>query len=224
MKTTLAILTAALCVASQPALAKGPSSQKQAVALWKFAHCAVMRKPAKVSEFLGNAISQPASDSAVRKFSKGVPHCLPAYRRKAMGTIRPANFVGALSGAAFVRNHHAKPLPDYSAVPRLVTDKKVDAAPDSKAKARLILLAFGECVFRTQPNHTRAFLAAMPMSPAATKSLKPIAPILGGCLAVKKGTKIRFTRTRLRTLFGNAAYELDQQLASLPASAKGTQG
>lgn len=219
MKSIPALLIAALCLAAQPALAQKASSPKaREKAFYAFAHCAVKKQPSKVSAFLKSNFNSDSSQQDPQDFVKSFSTCHDAQTVASDAQGYEGNFVGALSGAYFVEHHKGKDLPDYTPTPALVDNQDVSLAVDASARRDLILLAFGECVFRNRPEQSRTFLAAEPMSPAATTALKTIVPILGGCLPLKKGSQIKLTKARLRTLVGNAAFRLDQEMASLPAA------
>jgi len=208
----------ALGLLAQPALAAGkgkeqaPGVQGTDLAvhmMWQFSTCIAEKKAEKATELLA-VRDWDTSEATVSELSTMLQKDRSCKLMRGMNltVANPQLFRGALAGASFVEGHRKGALPSYSALPTVFGPAAMDQA-DAAHKARVALLAFGECVFRTDSEDARKLLQAEPGAPAEGEAISGLSPYLGPCLPMNEGSQVKFTRSSLRGIIGEAAYAVD---------------
>ena len=217
---TIFILLALLLIAPQPAAAQGGDRQEQeaSVVFWTFATCIVERNPDAVRKLLAKPNWQAedqrlARSLAQRSVDRNPQRDGPCGFFESLG-FNSELFRGTLAGAMFVRDTKGKYLPDFGAIQSPVTSAELASANDEATQMQLGLRAFSFCVFLNRPNDVRSLLVTRPFSQAERTVFGSLATTFGGCLPAKEGTRISFTRVRLRALLGEAAYYANSNLQS----------
>ena len=214
------ILLALLFIVPQPVAARGGDGQEQeaSVVFWTMAKCIVERNPDEVRKLLAKSNWQVKDHSLARSLAQ---RSLDEYplREQPCGLFESLRFKtelfrGTLAGALFVRDTKGKALPNYGSIQSPVTSADLASANDEATQLQLGLRAFSYCVFLNRPNDVRALLVTRPFSQAEHTLFDSLATTFGGCLPAKEGTRISFTRVRLRALLGEAAYYANSNLQS----------
>ena len=214
------ILMALLLIAPQSAAAQGGDRQEQeaSVVFWTFATCIVQRNPDAVRKLLAKPNWQVEDQRLARSLAQRSVDQYP-LREEPCGLFESLRFNtelfrGTLAGAMFVRDTKGEALPNYGSIQSPVTSADLASANDEATQLQLGLRAFSYCVFLNRPNDVRALLVTRPFSQAEHTLFDSLATTFGGCLPAKEGTRISFTRVRLRALLGEAAYYANSNLQS----------
>ncbi len=201
---------ALLAIAATPpayaqASGKEASDREAARAFWHYSNCVVKLAPDKVAELLISLHWDVRKDEAPQRFAQRYANCLaPGDIMRADHTL----FRGALAGSYFL-SRRGEPLPDYSTVPILFDQASLERTVTVDEKKRIVMLAFGECVFRSSPHDVRSLLATEPTKKAESEAVERLAPLLGHCLPADEGQEMRFSKVALRGFLGEAAYAVD---------------
>jgi len=196
-------------------------SEEQAVKVfWKFSNCAVRRDPNGAAVLLNSLDWNEETREAANKFATRHRGCLAPTEVMQMYS---GIFGTALAGALFVNNYKGKALPDYSGTPRVITEDLINNTADKAYRDVFLLRSFAECVFRANPDHVRSLLESNPVSAAENALFDKLMPMLGHCLPTKEGDQVRFSRLKLRSLLGQAAYFVDSARSGRPIVQTGAQ-
>lgn len=220
------ILLSLLLIAPQSVAAKGvdPMEQEASVVFWTFATCIVKRNPDAVRKLLAKPNWQVEDQSSARSLAQNSLDQYP-LREEPCGLFESMRFStelfrGTLAGAMFVRDTDGGTLPDYSSIQSPVTAADLASASDEETQIQFGMRAFSYCVFRNHPDDVRALLVTRPFSQAEQKLFDTLATTFGGCMPAKEGTRMSFTRVKLRALLGEAAYYAESSLSSRAPTGK----
>lgn len=199
--------------------------------LQEFGACAIRKHPALAREMITNFAAYSLDDKYLKVLD---PDCLGVV---ADGMKLPGGTEARFMIAqALVRDELRDISPTLTAAPLLpypqITEKdfaafqklplkKRDEAIDkfkARASAALAALAFGECVARSAPADSRAFVVAPSKSNDEMKAASALAPSLSRC--VNKGQQFTIDKTGLRGVLAVALYRLAAASRSRGAPAK----
>lgn len=220
-----AILLSLLVVIPQPAAGSVDKQEQEAtVVFWNLATCIVERNPDAVRKLLAKPNWQVEDQSSAKSMAQNSLDQYP-LREEPCGLFESLGFKsdllkGALAGAMFVRDTKSGVLPDYSTIHSPVTAADLASAKDETTQFQLGLRAFSYCVFLNRPSDVRALLATRPFSQTERGIFDTLATTFGGCMPAKEGARISFTRVKLRSLLGEAAYYADASLSSRSPTGK----
>ena len=221
MRYAIASLLAAIALLGPvPASAQVNDGQKLSEksasrVFWSFSKCAVRRKSDQAEQLVVRFTDDQAGRKLVDEFAQKHRKCLIPGEELRM---RERLFVNALASAAFVAKYRDLPLPDFASAPPIVTDEDLAEAANPNETQSLVLLAFGECVFKNKSSEVRALLEERPFTDGESAKLSVIMPTLGACLPAQEGNQIKFSRIGLRGILGRAAYAVDREYASKTVS------
>ena len=220
------ILLSLLLIAPHSAAAQGvdKSQQEASVVFWTFATCIVERNPDAVRKLLAKPNWQVEDQSSARSLAQNSLDQYP-LREEPCGLFESLRFStelfrGTLAGAMFVRDTDGGSLPDYSSIQSPVSATDLASASDEATQILFGMRAFSYCVFRNHPDDVRALLVTRPFSQAERKLFDSLATTFGGCMPAKEGTRMSFTRVKLRALLGEAAYYAESSLSSRAPTGK----
>ncbi|MBP6362079.1 MAG: hypothetical protein KA233_00730 [Novosphingobium sp.] len=223
----VAFLLSLLLFLPQTAAAQSSSDRLEreaSVVFWNFATCVVERYPDDIRKLLAKPNWEEGEQNHARALAQRSVD--PNTDRKEpcgfFETLRFNSelFRGTLAGAMFVRDTKGGPLADFKTVQSPVTAADLAAGNDAATQLQLGLKAFSYCVFLNKPDDVRALLITRPFSKAEDIVFGSLASTFGGCLPAKDGTRISFTRVRLRALLGEAAYYANSSLSSRASTGK----
>ena len=223
----VAFLLSLLLLLPQAAAAQSSSDRQEreaSVVFWTFATCVVERYPDDIRKLLAKPNWEAGDHNHARALAQRSvdPNTLRQAPCASFETLQFNSelFRGTLAGAMFVRDTKSGSLPDFSTVQSPVTAADLAAANDAATQLQLGLKAFFYCVFLNKPDEVRALLITRPFSKAEDEVLGSLATTFGGCMPAKEGTRISFTRVRLRALLGEAAFYANSNLSSRASTGK----
>lgn len=199
-----------------PQKAETARPQETREVVQQFAHCVVKRQPRLASQFildrstlavdrpyqgladgycLGD-VADPFYDTVGLRLSDASMRFILAEEllRPELATIDPASLPAAPALALPIlreKDYQPETNRPYSQDEL----KKFDEARQHDQLA-IVEYRFGECVVRSDPNGSRAFLQTAEGSDAEGAALQALMPSLGGC--VEKGAQFKLDRTMLR--------------------------
>lgn len=216
------VLTLALAVAAQPAVAE-TSPQEARVILAKFGACIVKREPAAARDFvLSGDFFEARRPEHARIFQR---ECYPDQSRNARMGFSSDVLRGAMAEALLAPDLARIDVNGFTAIPplRWAEPRPVKTIGDdgkplnakriaSEQKWFAVLTGdvlrarLGECVVRTNPDAARGVLTAPINIPAELAALQAISPALSQCIVA--GQTVGFDRMTLRGTIAVAFYRL----------------
>ena len=186
------------------------SEERASQVFWRFTTCLVDNGGETVRLSLDRrddfSFFYAISEEQANKLTKRYSRCLSRGDTLKMNL---GLFLGALTTSLFVKKYQGHPLPSYDSLPPLVTNETFEVTQTGEVQTSLLMMAFGECVFRTRPEDVRAYLETAPSSEEEERFLAELNDTLASCLPATEGAQITFSPVGLRSVLGETAFYVD---------------
>ena len=184
-----------------------PASQKVAIqTFWRATNCAAKRDMAGTWTLLRQGDWSDGSKSVVADYLKKHRSCLPNGSK---ARFQADSFRRALAAGYLVEKYKKQPVADYSALPVTYTQDALNALDETSGQADFLLRSFADCIVRNRTELSFKLLSSKPSSQSEADVFVEMQPIMGTCLPVNQGEQAKFTKTSLRGLMTEAAYDLE---------------
>ena len=216
LKYVLAPLVCIGLFAIAPVRAEVLDEQATAVKFWEYANCALERDKWRAELMLSAPRNSDARKEATRNFATKNTNCLSGNGQLKLTAGIMYNTVAGAYVARFFK--HAT-VADFTSVPELYSEDRLDRTAEPKARLAIGLRRFAECVSRKDYARVAALLATKPFSAEETVLFGQLGETMNGCIPVEQGTKLGFGRLDLRARLGSVAYELAAAAKLEPSNA-----
>ncbi|BAK66988.1 hypothetical protein SLG_23130 [Sphingobium sp. SYK-6] len=190
-----------------------PGLSKEAqgrILAYRFANCVVDRRSSDAKAYIDAQYGSPEAFAILNRLVKSRDECLYS------GKLRtPTSLLrGAIFRSAYVRDFGRGQLAMAEAAPNHA--EIMGGTPNELAIQHAMLLDFGSCLTRAEPEAARRFVLAEPASGMEDEALSKLAPKMGACL--QQGSTAKFNRSSVNAILAEAIYrEAQAGQASLAA-------